>query len=306
LPPTSEAQEDCIPCLLNPKAGSARTAVERISEDERFQLRECTPDELVEVLREEAQRGTRRLVVSGGDGTIAAAAGVLAGTEVELGILPGGTLNHFARSLGIPTELDAALDVAVSGPCRGVDVGYVNDRLFLNTSSVGAYVAFVHTREAWEPRLGYLGASAWAALRMLARLPMFSVEVETDGEWERYTSPLVFVGVDERELRFPTFGERVEDGRPGLHLLVVHGTARARLFAMMLAATAGGIRVATRTPHLDSFFGESCTIDLPRSDVDVAVDGETIRLATPLRYRFARAALNMVVPPDHGSGDLEP
>ena len=107
------------------------------------------------------------MVVAGGDGTLASAAAVLAGTGTALAVLPGGTLNHFARDHGIPTELDEALELATAGREAEVDVGYVNDLLFLNTSSVGAYVQFVELRDRLERHLGYRTASILAGLRIL-------------------------------------------------------------------------------------------------------------------------------------------
>src|SRR4029079_10564428 len=99
----------------------------------------------------------------------------------ELAILPGGTLNHFARDLGVSTEADEALELAVAGQSRGVDIGMVNGRVFLNTSSVGAYVRFVRIRERLERRFGYRIASAIAALRLLFQWTGYAVELEVAG-----------------------------------------------------------------------------------------------------------------------------
>ena len=90
---------------------------------------------------------------------------VLLDGSAELAILPGGTLNHFARDLGISTEAAEALELAAEGCARGVDVGMVGGKLFLNTSSVGAYVRFVRVREHLESYLGYRLATALAAVR---------------------------------------------------------------------------------------------------------------------------------------------
>jgi diacylglycerol kinase family enzyme len=289
---------DAIPCLLNPEAGTAQAVSEAIASDGRIRLRECSPHSLREALRAEMRGGVPRIVVAGGDGTIATAAKLLIGTPHELAVIPAGTLNHFARSHGIPTEPAAAAELAASGSARAVDVGFVNDRLFLNTSSVGAYIAFVHARERWEGRLGYWGSSLLAAVRTLVRLPTYAVEVTVEGQVRRYRTPVVFVGVGERELRFPHFGERIGDGRSGLHVIALRGRARARLFVLALAAAVRGLRTVSRTPHLDSFLVESGTIRLPRRDAGyVAIDGETVRLEIPLRYRLERAALQVVVPP---------
>ena len=285
-----------IPAFVNATAGSAKAAAAAIAADGRFALHEVEPASLADAVRTEIERGARRVLIAGGDGTIAAAAAVTAGTGVELAILPEGTLNHFATDLGIPTDTAAALDTAAGGSTQVVDVGFVNDRLFLNTSSVGAYVLFVRTRERLEPTFGYHVGSAIAAIRILARLRSFFVELEVDGHVRRYRSPLVFIGLGERELARPGLGKRVEGGRRGLHLIVVAGKRRARLMVLALAAAARGIRALARTPHVDSFLVERCTVELPRPLGNVALDGETIPLHAPLRYRLVRDALTIVAP----------
>ena len=94
-----------------------------------------------------AERGDPLLIVGGGDGTISAAAGALAGTGTALGILPLGTLNHFARDLGIPLDLDEAALTIARGKERRVDVAEMNGRTFINNSAVGLYPLMVIDRE---------------------------------------------------------------------------------------------------------------------------------------------------------------
>jgi len=87
------------------------------------------------------------VVVGGGDGSIASVAGVLADTEIPLGILPLGTLNHFAKDLGIPLQVEQAADVIADGFVRSVDLGEVNGESFINNSSIGIYPYLVVDRE---------------------------------------------------------------------------------------------------------------------------------------------------------------
>src|SRR5438309_1559981 len=86
-----------------------------------------------------AELGDDLLIVGGGDGTISAAASALAGTETLLGILPLGTLNHFARDLGVPTDLDQAAKLIAGRNGRSVDIGEMNGRVFINNSAIGLY-----------------------------------------------------------------------------------------------------------------------------------------------------------------------
>src|SRR5205085_1689796 len=98
--------------------------------------------------RASAERGDPLVVVGGGDGTISAAASALAGTETLLGILPLGTLNHFGRDLGIPTDLDEAAALIAARTVREVDVAEMNDRTFINNSAIGLYPLLVLDRDS--------------------------------------------------------------------------------------------------------------------------------------------------------------
>ena len=284
-----------IPAFINPLAGSADDARKALAEADVFDVREVPPDKLAEAIGAVVKEGSKRVLISGGDGTIATAASALMGSETALAILPGGTLNHFATDLGIPTTPAEALGLASSGTVRATDVGVVNGRLFLNTSSVGAYVHFVRSREYLEARFGYRIASAIAAFRLLFQLRLLAVEVEVDGVRKIYRTPVVFIGVGERELQLPSLGKRVPSGKRGLHVMVVNGRSAGRVLALALNAVARGVETAARSPHLDSFIVDRCTITVRRSST-VAVDGELVRLGTPLEYQLQRDALPVVCP----------
>lgn len=250
--------------------------------------------EIAERVRDLASSGVRRVAVAGGDGTVAAAAQAASSVKVELAIIPGGTLNHLAKDLGIPSDPTDALRLAVNGDAEPVDAGTVNGRLFLNTSSVGAYAAFVRLRERLERWLGYRLASIVAGLRLLVRPRILTVEVEIDGTLERYVTPLVFVGVGERELKLPTLGGRAKNGRRGLHLLILRGRSPVRLAALAFAAAARGTRSAARTPALDSYIVERLAITRRRARGIVAADGELHAMEAPLQYAWVRDAVRVV------------
>ena len=284
-----------IPAFINPAAGGAAEARTALSGGDVFDVREIPPQELEDAIRRIVAEGATRILVAGGDGTIATAASALLETGSELAILPGGTLNHFATDLGIPKESAEALALATSGRARPADAALVNKRLFLNTSSVGAYVHFVKVREYLEPRFGYRIASAIAAFRILFQLRQFTVEVEVDGKRRTYRTPIVFIGVGERELKLPTLGNRIPHGKRGLHVMIVRGRSAARVLAIALNAVARGVTTVSRTLELDSFIVDHCTITLRRHST-IAVDGELVSLGTPLEYHLERDAIRVVCP----------
>jgi diacylglycerol kinase family enzyme len=288
-----------LKAFLNAKCGNAEAAREAL-EKAGFDLEAVDPSEIEQRLKQAIESGTKRILVAGGDGTIATAASLVARTDVELAILPGGTLNHFAKDHNIPTDLGKAAVVASGGEVVGADIGYVNDSVFLNTSSIGAYVTFVRDREHLEKYVGYRIASFLALIQTWSRLRTFSVTLEVEGEKMSFRSSMVFIGVGERELKMPTLGNRVKNGKRGLHIMIVRGGKRARLFAVALAGIAKGTEEAEKLPEFDDFLVESCRIDLTRSHAVIGLDGELKQMSTPLDYRIDRDALRLVVAPPEG------
>ena len=286
-----------IPAFVNPAAGNAKEAREALEAAGGIEVRETAPEDLAKAIEAAVAEGARRIIVAGGDGSIATAASVIAGTDVVLGILPAGTLNHRARDLGIPLDLGEAARLALTGDVVTIDVGRAGERIFINTSSVGAYVLYVRTRERLEPRLGHWLASIAAVVRIMFRLSEFGIGLDIEGVRRRYRTPLIFVGVDERELKLPKLGGRVEGGKRGLHIVIVATRTRARLLAVAFAAAARGLKSVARTPALDAFLAEDCTIELPFATAHVAVDGEIIEVREPLEYSIWHDALRVVVPP---------
>ncbi|HEY7393975.1 MAG TPA: diacylglycerol kinase family protein [Gemmatimonadaceae bacterium] len=285
---------DLIPAFLNPAAGNADASQRALRAAGGFDIHEVPPDALATSVRAAADAGAKRVLVAGGDGSIGAAAAVLANRDTELAILPSGTLNHLAKDLGVPLNLEHAARVALESTAAIADAGFINHRLFVNTSSVGAYVTFVRLRERLERRIGYGLASFIATLRLLYRLPVFRVTLEVDGAAREYLTPLVFVGVGERELKLPTLGARVPHGRPGLHVMIIRRRSGARTLALALAAAARGVRAVAQTPAMDVFLVESLRIETPSKRA--AVDGELVAVASPLDYRHSPGCLRIVAP----------
>jgi diacylglycerol kinase family enzyme len=285
-----------IPAFINPAAGNAPEARAALQAAGGIEIRETDPAVLSKAIAAAVREGASRIIVAGGDGTIGIAAGVIAGTEVSLGILPAGTLNHLAKDLHVPRDLTEAARVAVSGDVITIDVGRAGERIFVNTSSLGAYVVYVRTRERLEPRLGYWLASLVASVRIMFRLGWFGVELEAESARRSYRTPLVFAGIGERELKLPRLGGRVAGGRRGLHVIVVESHGAARLLSLAFAAAARGLQSVSRGPALDAFLVEHCRIVLPFARARIAVDGEIVEVRGPLEYSLWRDALRVVVP----------
>ncbi|CAA6804235.1 MAG: Diacylglycerol kinase catalytic region [uncultured Thiotrichaceae bacterium] len=281
-----------VPAFINPDSGTAEQVLPLLEEDSRLEVYALEPVALATKIEEAVRCNVARVIVSGGDGTIALAASKVAQSETELAIVPGGTLNHFSSRLGIPEDTSAAIDLAVSGSTEAVGVGYVNDHLFINTSSVGAYVHFVRTRNQLQSDMGYHSASIIAGLRRLIRFRSSRVILDQI----KIRSPLVFVGVEERELSFPHLGQYQDEGREGLHLIAVKSRSRFDTLKIAINAILRGIDPLDKAEKVENNVLDSLQLDFPQksSKLYVAADGELVKLESPLRYRYARNELAVV------------
>ena len=247
--------------------------------------------------REAAERGDPLLIVGGGDGTIGAAAAALAGSKTALAILPLGTLNHFARDLGIPFEIEAAAELIAGGNERRVDVAEMNDRIFINNSAIGLYPLLVVDRDAQQKRLGRSKRLAMivASLRTLLRFNHQRLTLTVnDEEKSRIDTPLLFVGNNDYRVDIGAPGQRdsLEDGQ--LFVLVMRKKTRAGFVAASVRALFNRAR-ADDMVRIDGV--ERLRVASHRSQLAVALDGEVISAPPPLDYRIRKRALRVIAPP---------
>lgn len=283
-----------LPVFINKHGGSADSVIEALQSAANITLHALAPEDLYDAIENAVDKGLPRIVVSGGDGTLAMAAGLLADSHTEMAIIPGGTLNHFAKRLNIPLEIDDALHLALNGQAQAAHFGMVNDQLFLNTSSVGAYVSFVQSREKLERNMPYLFASFIAAVRRLINFRRVNVHINDD----QMLTPLVFIGVGERQLKMPDLGQNKLDGKDGLHLIVLRCTSRYEALSVAIQAMFRGVNPLAREQQLDNTILElvEVKVNSHKKWLTVALDGELVRLESPLRYQFHYHGLNVVTP----------
>ena len=240
------------------------------------------------------QEGAAAVVAGGGDGTASTVAAVLAGTPVPLGILPLGTLNHFAKDLQIPQDLDAAVQTITTGHTIKVDVGEVNGRCFINTASLGVYARLVWEREQQQlSGRGKWSAMAVAAMRVLRSYRRIHVIVN-NGERSRVVrTPFVFVGNNEYQLEGANVGwrPRLTGGR--LQVCIAPEMTRIELVRLVAAAFTGGLRGAD---HFEAMSATECSIRTRSWRQGVTLDGELVVLRMPLLFRTRPGMLRVLVP----------
>ncbi|PBB65280.1 hypothetical protein CK228_28870 [Mesorhizobium sp. WSM4312] len=234
-----------------------------------------------------------RLVVGGGDGTLGTAASALAGTNLVLGVLPLGTLNHFAKDLGVPLDLTAAIDTIATGTPVAVDVAEVNGRVFLNNSSIGIYPFFVAKRSAEQRHRGFckLAAIGPALMRTVRFATWQAVHVSAQGARERLRTPCVFVGNNFYDVA--NLGHRRSLSSKELCIYVVKQQSWFGL-ALLPFKIAFGMIDSTR--DLETYRATSLQITSHRRAMLVSLDGEAVRMDMPLNFRIRPAALQVLAP----------
>jgi diacylglycerol kinase family enzyme len=235
------------------------------------------------------------IVAAGGDGTQRAVAAALAGTGATMGVLPMGTLNHFAKDLGIPLDLAGAARVITSGRPRPIDVAAVNGRVFVNNSSIGLYPHVVRHRDQMRERLGH---GKWLAMflaiiAVFRRFPLVRVRLLVHGEsWTR-TTPFVFVGNNQYEIERFNLGGRSSLERGDLCVYFANRTGRLGMVRLALRALLGRLR---QDRDFNALCATEVTIDTSRRHLPVAFDGEVEQMPPPLTYRIRPRALNVMLP----------
>ena len=247
-------------------------------------------------LAEKAASGDCRIIVGGGgDGTLALIAKAAYKSGKIFGIMPLGTRNHFSKDLGIPQDIAGAVAVIARGYTREVDLGEVNGSIFINNSSIGLYPRIVRRREAQQERLGRgkWYAAFLAAIRVFRRSPFYRVRFKLDGHSFLRQVPFVFVGNNLYEMDLYNIGSRQRLDRGLLSVYFLHHGGRLGVLELLFRTLIGRLKQWRDFEEIET---ETITITTRRKKIMVALDGEVVRMYTPLEYRIVPQALTVIVP----------
>lgn len=231
------------------------------------------------------------VVIGGGDGSLNAAASALIETKLPLGIIPLGTGNDLARTLGIPTDLSAAADVIAGGRTRDIDIGLANDHPFFNVASVGMGVDLTRalTRDA-KSRWGKLGYVV-AGLRVLSRMKPFRARITQNGKLFKTHTVHLAVGNGRHYGGGMTVSESsaIDDHKLSVYSLEVHSIWKLLLLLPSMRAGTHG-----RWEEVKTLAGREFTVRTrrPRS---VNTDGE-ITTKTPVTFKVLPGVIRVFVP----------
>ncbi|MEP7381659.1 MAG: diacylglycerol kinase family protein [Gemmatimonadota bacterium] len=246
------------------------------------------------LIRQALKETPTLLVAGGGDGTINAVASALVDTSMVLGVLPLGTLNHFAADLGIPTNLADAVELLRTGVVRQVDVGGVNDRIFLNNAGLGLYPEIVERRENKQRA----GSRKWpaavaATIQALIRYRRFDVRIRADNIAVRRRTAALLVGNNEYTNPDSLAPRRASLTGGTLEVYIPRARGRWRLIWDAIVALVGGVG---QSGGFERLVSNEFTVESKHPRVRVSIDGEVVRLETPLVFRSRVGALRVLAP----------
>ena len=236
------------------------------------------------------------VIVGGGDGTVSSSAATLSGTGIALGVLPLGTMNLFARTLGMPQDLDAALASLVSADIRKADLGEVNGRVFTHTVSMGLQPRLVALREkmTYGSRLGKMLASFRAFLMVLNRPPRLSVRMTVEEEKAiDLTTPALVVSNNVFGPNHLPYADEIDRGVLGIYICTAYRPTD--VLKVTLEALLGSWEARGRVKILTA---KSTTVERRgrRHRITATVDGELQTFEGPIEMSIRPGALLVLTP----------
>lgn len=249
------------------------------------------PKDLCAAVDRALAKGPDLLILGGGDGTVSGLVDQMVGHDVVLGVLPLGTANSFARTLGIPLDVDGAVEVIRAGHRRRIDLGMIDKDYYANCAAMGLSPKIAetipHDLKRLLGRVGYLGWAAW----QFTRFKPFTLIVGEGATQERIRV------VEVRIANGPYHGgtELVESADVASGVIVVQavgGRVKSRLIQNWAASILG---LEARHDQVREFRGRSIRIDTePR--MPISIDGEVLA-RTPVTARVAAGVIEVLAPP---------
>lgn len=266
-----------------------------LKENDKIDFHIIKPENFIDQIKNICKNSRETVVAAGGDGTVSAVASMIAGTPVTLAVIPAGTFNNFARDCGIPLEMSDAVRNIFYGNKDTIDTGKLNGRVFINNSSIGIYPHVVRYRKQLVHQLGYSKFPAMfaAMLKIFRRFPLYKVSMKAGNEKKRFKAPFVFVGNNTYDTELYRLGRRknLKDGKLGVYYTKC--TNRLCIFANAVKFLFNKLNTLEDFEKLEV---KELTLYPNKKKVSVSMDGEVVKMKSPLHYKIMTRSLNVVVP----------
>lgn len=257
-----------------------------------FDLDNHSPEDILKYI----ESGNYDVVAaSGGDGTVSMTAGLLLDKDIALGVIPSGTLNHFAKDLDIPLTTEGSVKLIAAGESSHIDTASVNGRLFLNNSSIGMYPLAVREREVQQSKLK---RNKWLSMfygvyTVLRKFPLYAVRIRTNNETLLFRSPIVFIGNNEYSVELLSMGSRKSLNGGKLSLYLARSNTRTKMLKLVVDAFLNRLK---DSGELEMRLEDEVVIESKKKSLSASIDGEVETFQPPLHYKINRNSLKVIFP----------
>jgi diacylglycerol kinase family enzyme len=283
--------------VYNPKSGSSNVSAKQLTElfsNYKVKIDYYSISKDLELLSTNLKTNKYTcLVAVGGDGTVNLCANYATQFNVTLGVLPAGTLNHFAKDALIPQDLHAAAQVIIEGKTKNIDYATVEDKVFVNNASIGIYPIIVIKRQQLQTKIG-----KWPAAFVVTFTSLFSnnskrISVETPNGVYKHKTSMLFVGNNSYHFDKIGFNNRSKLNSGKLFLYIVHDNHPLALVSSALLAFFG-----IRRKQMDTLLNTEGPISVHSRKVtlEVTVDGEVLILKSPINFCTHPEGMRLMVP----------
>lgn len=290
--------------IYNSKSGSSnsftkesimKSLADNFGDNYKIIVLDARENQLKDHIENVGRDNIKMVLIAGGDGTISSYIELMVNYKLTLGIIPSGTFNNFARDCEIPLNRDEALKVIANNETIEIDAVKVNDKYFVNNSSIGLYVHSVKIRERNQEQysLNKFSAMLLAMVRVFYFFPMVYIEIKSKEFKSKIKTPFVFIGNNEYEFDLLSLGARKSLNEGKLYVYYSKCKYRFCLIKIGFKALFGALK------NEKDFIAESVnefTIHSKKRKITVAADGEIFKMNTPLHYQIIPKAIKLIVP----------
>lgn len=235
------------------------------------------------------------IAAAGGDGTISSIASELIEKNIPLGVIPLGTLNHFAKDLNIPLNIHEAVIVISKMKTKRIDAGEVNGNIFINNSSIGFYPKIVRYRNIHSE---ILGLNKWLAMfvafiNVFGRFHVIELKLHSEKDIFKVKTPFVFIGNNKYRMDLFNLGIRTDIDKGNLSIYFPNTHSKISMFKFAFLAL---INKLNQAENFIIDLSEKIILDTKRKYLDVSIDGEVLRMKAPLYYSSKPNSIIVIVP----------
>jgi diacylglycerol kinase family enzyme len=266
-----------------------------VAAGQQVEVRDVEGSRLEDETRAALESDVDVIIAGGGDGTLNTIANVVAGSGKAYGVLPLGTHNHFAKDLGMPLDLEPAIDAMARGQIIDLPVGEVNGRIFLNFSALGFHPELIRHREAQRKARDRRKWTAMivALFRVFTRFPIIRVYLKTRDRLIKRNTPSVIVCNNPHQMKVFGVESASVPERGLLNVYLARSSSRLSMTWLFIRAAFGRLDQAK---NFEAMALPEVTIDSRRHSARVSIDGEVTDMRPPLRYKVRETGLRVLVP----------